>query len=65
MFGYASKLARKFGAARRVNQAPEPTVIRCGQPWALDLQARNGIRFDAVPELVFDEVLARVAAIPE
>ena len=38
-------------------------VIRCDQPRALDLAARNGQRLEGVPEPVMDDVLARVAAI--
>ena len=38
-------------------------VIRCDQPRTLDVQARNGIRLEAVPESVVDEALARIAAI--
>ena len=38
-------------------------VIRCDQPRALDLDAHNGRRLEAVPEPIMDEVLARLAAI--
>ena len=38
-------------------------VIRCDQPRALDLAARNGKRVEAVPEQIMDDVLARLAAI--
>lgn len=40
-------------------------VIRCDQPRALDLTARNGTRLEAVPEPVVDDVLARLATILE
>lgn len=40
-------------------------VVRCDQPRALDLHARNGRRVEAVPNTVIDEVLARLATILE
>ena len=40
-------------------------MIRCDQPRALDLQARNGTRLESVPEPVTDDVLARLSAILE
>ena len=40
-------------------------VVRCGQPRALDLAARNGRRLEAVPDAIMDEVLARLAPIFE
>jgi mRNA-degrading endonuclease toxin of MazEF toxin-antitoxin module len=36
-------------------------VIRCDQPRALDLRARNARRLEAVPAAIMDEVLARLA----
>jgi mRNA-degrading endonuclease toxin of MazEF toxin-antitoxin module len=38
-------------------------VVRCDQPRALDLGARNGQRLEKVPEAIMDEVLARLAPI--
>jgi mRNA-degrading endonuclease toxin of MazEF toxin-antitoxin module len=40
-------------------------VVRCDQPRALDLGARNGKRLEKVPEAIMDEVLARLAPIFE
>ncbi len=40
-------------------------VIRCDQPRALDVGARNGRHVDTVPEKIIDEVLARLATIFE
>ncbi len=40
-------------------------VIRCDQPRALDLGARNGRRLESVPDTVMDEVLAKLATILE
>ncbi|MBZ0168406.1 mRNA interferase PemK [Candidatus Methylomirabilis lanthanidiphila] len=40
-------------------------VIRCDEPRALDLGARNGRKLESVPDAVMDEVLARLAPIFE
>ena len=36
-------------------------VIRCDQPRALDLGARNGRRLESAPAAILDEVLAKLA----
>ena len=38
-------------------------VVRCDQPRALDLAARNGRKLEQVPPGIVEEVLARVAPI--
>jgi mRNA-degrading endonuclease toxin of MazEF toxin-antitoxin module len=38
-------------------------IVRCDQPRALDLQARNGKRLERVPSALMAEVLARLAPI--
>ncbi len=40
-------------------------IIRCDQPRALDLRARNGRKLERVPQAIIDEVLARLTAILE
>ena len=40
-------------------------VIRCDQPRSIDLTARNGERLEIVPEILMNDVLARLAAILE
>lgn len=40
-------------------------VIRCDQPRALDLGARNGRRLESVPAAILDEVLAKLAPLFE
>ena len=59
--------ARRRGFAVSLDDAGTRTigVIRCDQPRALDLAARNGKRLESVPEAVMDDVLARLAAILE
>jgi mRNA-degrading endonuclease toxin of MazEF toxin-antitoxin module len=40
-------------------------VVRCDQPRALDLGARNAKRLEKVPEAIMNEVLAKLAPIFE
>ena len=58
---------RRRGFAVSLDQAATRTVgvIRCDQPRALDMAARNGTRLEAVPDAVMDDVLARLIAILE
>ena len=59
--------ARRRGFAVSLQGAGTRTtgVIRCDQPRALDVGARNGMHVDAVPEQIMDDVLARLATIFE
>ena len=40
-------------------------VVRCDQPRALDLAAHAGRKLESVPDVIMDEVLARIAPIFE
>ena len=57
--------ARRRGFAVSLHDAGTRTtgVIRCDQPRALDLAARNGRRLESVPDRIMGEILARLAAI--
>lgn len=55
--GFAVSLA---GAGTRTTG-----VIRCDQPRAIDLSARNGRKLEAVPAVIMGEVSAKLAAILE
>ncbi len=59
--------ARRAGFAVSLTGAGTRTfgAIRCDQPRALDLAARNGKRLESVPDYIADEVLARLATILE
>ncbi len=59
--------ARTAGFAVSLSGAGTATtgVIRCDQPRALDLGARQGRRLETVPAAVLDEVLAKLATILE
>jgi mRNA-degrading endonuclease toxin of MazEF toxin-antitoxin module len=55
--------ARTAGFAVSLEGAGARTtgVVRCDQPRALDLKARNGKLLEHAPDAVMDEVLARLA----
>jgi mRNA-degrading endonuclease toxin of MazEF toxin-antitoxin module len=61
------RFARTTGFAVPLTGAGIKTtgVVRCDQPRALDLGARNGRRLERVPDALVDEVLARLAPIFE
>ncbi|MBS1207498.1 MAG: transcriptional modulator of MazE/toxin, MazF [Proteobacteria bacterium] len=57
--------ARTAGFTVSLDDAGTKTtgVIRCDQPRAIDMEARNGKRLERIPEKVVNEVLARLEAI--
>lgn len=57
--------ARRRGFAVLLEEAGTRTtgVIRCDQPRALDLGARNGEHLETVPDPIMDDVLARLATL--
>jgi len=59
--------ARTAGFAVSLTGAGTKTtgVVRCDQPRALDLGARDGRKLENVPDAIMDEVLAKVATILE
>ena len=59
--------ARTAGFAVSLKEAGTKTtgVIRCDQPRALDLGARNGRRLESAPAAILDEVLAKLAPLFE
>ena len=59
--------ARTAGFAVSLSGAGTKTtgVIRCDQPRALDLSARQGRKLENVPAAILDEVLAKVGTILE
>ena len=60
-------LARTAGFAVALTGAGTKTtgVVRCDQPRALDLGARNGRKLESVPDAILNEVLAKLAPIFE
>ncbi len=61
------RFARTAGFAVTLAGAGTETtgVVRCDQPRALDLGARNGRKLERVPDAIINEVLAKLAPIFE
>ncbi|MDR2212955.1 MAG: type II toxin-antitoxin system PemK/MazF family toxin [Pseudomonadales bacterium] len=59
------EFARRHGFVVALSGTTTTGVVRCDQPRAIDLLARNARKVESVPEPVMDEVLARVATIFE
>ncbi|EMF0716075.1 type II toxin-antitoxin system PemK/MazF family toxin [Citrobacter freundii] len=57
--------ARTAGFAVLLDGAETKTkgVIRCDQPRTIDMEARKGKRLERIPDVVVNEVLARLEAI--
>lgn len=57
--------ARTAGFAVALEGTKTTGIVRCDQPRALDLGARNGRKLETVPDAIIDEVLAKLAPIFE
>ena len=59
--------ARTAGFAVPLTGAGTKTtgVVRCDQPRVLDLAARGGKKLESIPDVVVDEVLAKISPIFE
>lgn len=59
------RFARTAGFAVSLSGAGTRTtgVVRCDQPRALDLRARQGKKLEAIPDNIMEEVLARLSPI--
>lgn len=55
--------ARRLGFAVPISGIKTTGIVRCDQPRVIDLAARHGRKVDALPELLMDEVLAKVSTI--
>lgn len=59
----SGNFARTAGFAVSLSGTKTTGVVRCDQPRALDLAARNGRRVEVVPPSVLEDVLAKLATI--
>lgn len=57
--------ARRMGFTVPLTGTKTTGVVRCDQPRALDLNARNGRKVESLPAAIMDEVLATAATIFE
>lgn len=55
--------ARRVGFAVPISGIKTTGVVRCDQPCAIDLSARNARKVDTLPPAVMDEVLATAATL--
>jgi len=55
--------ARTAGFTVALNGTKTVGVVRCDQPRTLDLGARQGRRMEAVPAVVLEDVLAKLATL--
>ena len=55
--------ARRIGFAVPINGIRTTGIVRCDQPRVLDIRARGGMRVDALPRAILDEVMAKLATI--
>lgn len=54
---------RRVGFAVPISGIKTTGVVRCDQPRALNLSARNGRKVDTLPPAIMDEVLAAAATL--
>jgi mRNA interferase ChpB len=57
--------ARTAGFAVPLTGTSTTGIVRCDQPRALDLSARNGRKLESISDAIMDEVLAKLAPIFE
>ena len=57
--------ARRLGFAVPLTGIKTTGVVRCDQPYVLDLAARHGRKVETLPHDLLDEVLARVVVLFE
>ena len=57
--------AERIGFAVEITGINTTGIVRCDQPRAIDITARNGRHIDTLPQAILDEVMARVITIFE
>ena len=57
--------ARTAGFAVPLTGTKTTGIVRCDQPRALDLASRGGSKLESIPDVVLDEVLAKLSPIFE
>jgi mRNA interferase ChpB len=55
--------ARRSGFAVPLTGIKTTGIVRCDQPRVVDLAARQGRKVDTLPEVILDEVLAKVGTL--
>ncbi len=57
--------AERIGFAVEITGIKTTGIVRCDQPRALDISARNGRHIDTLPQATLDDVMAKVITIFE
>jgi mRNA interferase ChpB len=57
--------ARRIGFAVEISGIKTTGLVRCDQPRVLDVAERRGRKVDTLPEVLMDDVLAKVATLFE
>ena len=57
--------ARRIGFAVEITGIKTTGIVRCDQPRVLDLAERGGRKVDTLPNVLMDEVLAKVVTLFE
>lgn len=57
--------AERIGFAVEITAIKTTGIVRCDQPRALDISARNGLHIDTLPQTTLDDVMAKVITIFE
>lgn len=57
------EFAKRIGFAVPITGITTTGVVRCDQPWVLDLSTRQARKVDTLPSHILDEVLARMVTI--
>lgn len=57
--------AERIGFAVKITGITTTGIVRCDQPRAIDIAARNGRHIDTLPQAILDDVMAKVITIFE
>lgn len=57
--------AERIGFAVEITGITTTGIVRCDQPRAIDIAARNGRHIDTLPQAILDDVMAKVITIFE
>ncbi|MBL8084183.1 MAG: type II toxin-antitoxin system PemK/MazF family toxin [Candidatus Obscuribacter sp.] len=57
--------AERIGFAVEIKGIKTTGIVRCDQPRAIDIAARNGLQIDTLPQTILEDVMAKVITIFE
>ncbi|MBX3073433.1 type II toxin-antitoxin system PemK/MazF family toxin [Candidatus Obscuribacterales bacterium] len=62
---HGGAFAERIGFAVEITGITTTGIVRCDQPRAIDIAARNGRHIDTLPQAILDDVMAKVITIFE